>query len=67
MEIQLAHSECSTETACPLYVPQLGVEELHKCAEQAAKHSEQIGKLGWYYLMCILFDTDHLTIWISNK
>ena len=49
LEIQLAHSECSTETNCPVYVPQLGVDELHKFAEQAAKHSEQIGKLGRYY------------------
>ena len=49
LEIQLAHSECSTETNCPVYVPQLGVEELHKFAEQTAKHSEQIGKLGRYY------------------
>ena len=62
MEIQLTHSECSTDTQCPLYVPQLGVEELHKCAEQAAKHSEQIGKLGWYYLPCILLYISHLTI-----
>ncbi len=53
LEIQLAHSESNADTGCPVYVPQLGVEQLHKFAEQAAKHSEQIGKLGRYALSCL--------------
>ncbi len=44
LKIQLLHSESSTDTGCPIYVPQLGVEELHRFAEQAAKHSEHIGE-----------------------
>lgn len=56
LDIQLAHSECNTDTGCPVYVPQMGVEELHKFAEQAAKHSEQIGKLGRYYFLFLVLN-----------
>ncbi len=43
MEIQLNHTESSSDTGCPVLRPQLGVAELHRFAEQAAKHSESIG------------------------
>ncbi len=43
MEIQLNHTEPSSDTGCPVLRPQLGVAELHRFAEQAAKHSENIG------------------------
>ena len=43
LNVQLENSESSVEEDCPLFVPSIGVEGLHQCAERIKQDKEDSG------------------------
>ncbi len=65
LEVQLEHSESSTDTGCPLFIPRPGIDCLHRHAERAVKDVERLGTgRNIMFTSCMLSITNMLpSLW----